>query len=138
MASQKPDRETLYVATENFQLFRDVSDFWLVNDGLQDDIVSADIIPSIKSDYSAITLSINGVDDSERGPSFWKFICSLVNDNNYRDLLDTNTKSWLEEFKEVVDKRVLWDLLKYSTCNQNTDKTTWECHSITLQWIDNN
>jgi len=36
-----------------------------------------------------------------------------VNDNNYRDLLDTNIKSWLEEFKEVVDKRVLWDLLKY-------------------------
>jgi len=36
-----------------------------------------------------------------------------VNDNNYRDLLDTNIKSWLEEFKEVVDKRVLLDLLKY-------------------------
>ena len=88
-------------------------DFWLVNDGLQDDIVSADIIPSIKSDHSAITLSINGVDDSGRGPSFWKFNCSFVNDNNYRDLLDTNIKSWLEEFKEVVDKRVLRDLLKY-------------------------
>ena len=36
-----------------------------------------------------------------------------MNDNNYRDLLDTNIKSWLEEFKEVVDKRVLWDLLTY-------------------------
>jgi len=29
-------------------------DFWLVNDGLQDDIVSADITPSTKSDHSAI------------------------------------------------------------------------------------
>ena len=28
-------------------------------------------------------------------------------------MLDTNLKNWLEEFKEVVDKRVLWDLLKY-------------------------
>ena len=82
-------------------------------DSLQDDIVSVDIIPSIKSDHSAITLSINGIDDSKRGPSFWKFNCSLVNDNNYCDLLDTNIKSWLEEFKDVVDKRVLWDLLKY-------------------------
>ena len=88
-------------------------DYWLVNDSLQDDIVSVDIIPSIKSDHSAITLSINGIDDSKRGPSFWKFNCSLVNDNNYCDLLDTNIKSWLEEFKDVVDKRVLWDLLKY-------------------------
>ena len=87
--------------------------FWLVNDGLQDDIISADIIPSIKSDHSAITLLINGVDDSERGPSFWKFNCSLVNDNNYRNLLDTNIRSWLEECKDVVDKCVLWDLLKY-------------------------
>ena len=65
------------------------------------------------TDHSAITLSINGIDVSKRDPSFWKFNCSLVNDNNYCDLLDTNIKSWLEEFKDVVDKRVLWDLLKY-------------------------
>ena len=65
------------------------------------------------TDHSAITyLSINGIDVSKRGPSFWKFSCSLVNDNNYCDLFDTNIKSWLEEFKDV-DKRVLWDLLKY-------------------------
>ena len=75
---------------------------------MQDDIVSAGIIPSIKSDHSAVTLLIN----SEHGPSFWKFNSSLVNDNNYHDLLDTNIKSWLEEFKDV-DKCVLWDLLKY-------------------------
>ena len=28
-------------------------------------------------------------------------------------MLDTNLKNWLEEFKEVVDKHVLWDLLEY-------------------------
>ena len=97
------------------------------HDSLQDDIVSVDIMPSIKSDHSAITLSINGIDDSKRGPSFWKFNCSLVNDNNYCDLLDTNIKSWLEEFKDVVDKRVLWDLLKYKirqlTINYSKTKT---------------
>ena len=80
---------------------------------MQDDVVSVDIKPSIKSDHSAITLLINGVDDSERGPSFWKFNSTLVNDSDYRFLLDENIKNWLEEFKEVVDKRVLWDLLKY-------------------------
>ena len=69
--------------------------------------------PSIKSDHSAITLSINGIDDSKHGPSFWKFNFSLVNDNIYCDLLDTNIKSWLKEFKDVVDKCVLWGLLKY-------------------------
>ena len=57
-------------------------DYCLVNDSLQDDFVSVDIIPSIRSDHSAITLSnsFNGIGDSKRGPSFWKFNCSLVND----------------------------------------------------------
>ena len=89
-------------------------DFWLISDVLQDDVVSVDIKPSIKSDHSAITLLINGVDDSERGPSFWKFNSTLVNDSDYRFLLDENIKNWLEEFKEVVDKRVLWLTIKYS------------------------
>ena len=35
------------------------------------------------------------------------------NDSDYRFLLDENIKNWLKEFNEVVDKRVLWDLLKY-------------------------
>ena len=64
---------------------------------MQDDVVSVDIKPSIKSDHSAITLLINGVDDSERGPSFWKFNSTLVNDSDYRFLLDENIKNWLEE-----------------------------------------
>ena len=45
-------------------------DFWLIRDGLQDVVVSADIKPSIKSDHSAISLLIDGVGDSELGPSF--------------------------------------------------------------------
>ena len=74
---------------------------------------SVGIVSSIKSDHSAITLSLNGVEDSSRGPSFWKFNASLINDQVYCDLLHTNFKEWLEEFNEVVDRRVLWDLLKY-------------------------
>ena len=45
-------------------------DFWLVNDTLQDDVESVDIIPSTKSDPSAITLAFNGIDDSKGGASF--------------------------------------------------------------------
>ena len=92
-------------------------DFWLVSDALQEDVESVDIIPSTKSDHSAITLSFNGIEDSKRGPSFWKFNSTLVNDNEYCDLLGANFERWLEEFKEVIDKRVLWDLLKYRIRN---------------------
>ena len=87
-------------------------DFWLVSDTLQEDVESVEIIPSIKSDHSAITLALNGIDDSKGGPSFWKFNSTLVNDNEYCHLLDGNFKIWQEEYKEIIDKRVLWDLLK--------------------------
>ena len=52
-------------------------DFWLVDNALQEEIDQADIVPSIKSDHSAILLSINGIDEQIRGPSFWKFNASL-------------------------------------------------------------
>ena len=35
-------------------------DYWLISDSLQDEIISAEIKTSIKTDHSAITLSING------------------------------------------------------------------------------
>ena len=54
-------------------------DYWLVNNSLQDDIVSVDIITSIKSDHSAITSSINSIDDGKRGPSFWTAALIRVN-----------------------------------------------------------
>ena len=83
-----------------------------LGNSLQDDIGSVDIKTSIKSDHSAITLSINGLDDHEKGPNFWKFNSNLVNDSVYCELLTTECANWLEEFKEVQDKRVLWDLIK--------------------------
>ena len=45
-------------------------DFWLINNELQEDIDNVDIKPSIKSDHSAIVLSINGIENQARGPSF--------------------------------------------------------------------
>ena len=94
-------------------------DYWLVSDiSLQDDIDSVDIKTSIKSDHSKITLSINGLDYLEKGPNFWKFNSNLVNYWAYCELLTTEYASWLEEFKEVQDKRVLWDLIKYKIRQQ--------------------
>ena len=94
-------------------------DHWLLSDiSLQDDIDSVDIKTSIKSDHSGITLSINGLDYLEKGPNFWKFNSNLVNDSVYCELLTTECANWLEEFKEVQDKRVLWDLIKYEIRQQ--------------------
>ena len=45
-----------------------------------------------QSCHSVITLSFSGVEDGIWGPSFWKFNSSLVNDQDYCDLLDENVK----------------------------------------------
>ena len=94
-------------------------DYWLISDSLQDEIISVEIKASIKTDHSAITLSISSLDETERGPNFWKFNSNLVNDSDYCELLTTEYVNWSEEFKEVQDKRVLWDLIKIQNKTAN-------------------
>ena len=54
---------------------------WLISDLLQDDVAKVDIIvTAIKTDHYAITLEIDSADDQQRGPSFWKFNNSLLDD----------------------------------------------------------
>ena len=88
-------------------------DFWLISDCLQDFVQFTNIIPSIKSDHSAITLKINSIDENIRGASHWYFNSSLIDDENYVDLISSKYDEWLNEFEEVNDKRLLWDLVKY-------------------------
>ena len=45
-------------------------DYWLISYDLQEDVESVEIITAIRSDHSAIILSVNGLDENERGPSF--------------------------------------------------------------------
>lgn len=88
-------------------------DFWLISDELQDDIKKADIIPAIRTDHSAISLSVNSLKDQPFGPSYWKFNSSLLDDDTYIQLINSEYPNWITEFSEVNDPRVLWDLIKY-------------------------
>ena len=91
-------------------------DLWLVSDDLQDDVKKAEIIPAIKTDQSAISLSVNSFKDHKDqpfGPSYWKFNSSLLDDQNYIQLIHSEYPKWISEFSEVKDNSVLWDLIKY-------------------------
>ena len=113
-------------------------DYWLVSDCLQIDIDTVDITTAIKSDHSAITLGMNGLDESVRGPSFWKFNSNLVNDPDYCQLISENYNVWLEEFNKVLDKRVLWDLIKYKIrqCTIKYSKTKARQRKEKLQEVE--
>ena len=84
-------------------------DFWLVDNALQEEIEQAHIVPSIKSDHSAI----NGIEEKIHGPSFWKFNTSLLEYEDYVTLINSRYKVWVEEFKDIDDPRLFWDLIKY-------------------------
>ena len=46
-------------------------------------------------------------------PHIGFFNSSLLNDENYVNLIASSYQDWLTEFQEVNDKRLLWDLVKY-------------------------
>ena len=69
-------------------------DYWLIRNDVQEDVESVEIITAIKSDHSAIALSINSLDENEWGPSFWKFNSTLINDQEYCNLLRSEYKNW--------------------------------------------
>ena len=63
-------------------------DYWLISNSLTD-VCTVDIIPSIKTDHSAITLE--DVDDKARGPGIWKLNCSLLSDEEYVERINSDT-----------------------------------------------
>lgn len=79
-------------------------DYWLISNTLQEDVVKIDIVSAIKTDHLAITLEIDSLVDQPRGPSFWKF-------NN--SLLDDPVLVQKKEIDFCEDMGVKWDRMKY-------------------------
>ena len=86
---------------------------YILSNSSQEDIFATDIIPAIKTDHSAITLNFRKIAEHKPGPSYWKFNSSFVNDREYTDFIKNSYPNWLEEYKEITSKRLLWDIIKY-------------------------
>ena len=112
MANPQPHWHAFHLVQKSPLIQRRL-DYWLISNDLPEDVESVEIITAIRSDHSTIILSVNGLDENERGPCFWKFNSTLINDQEYCNLLRLEYKNWLEDFKEVSDKQVLWGLIKY-------------------------
>ena len=88
-------------------------DFFLTSDHLYDKFTNFDILPSIHSDHSAITLSYQQIEDVKKGPGFWKFNNSLLNDEEFKRQLSNIIEKEKNAQTENQDKRVQWEMLKY-------------------------
>ena len=86
--------------------------FRLINSTIQEEVENIDIITALRTDHSAISLHINGIEETGRSPSFWKFNSSLLEDNDYIRLVTDKNSVWLEEGKDFQDPRILRDFIK--------------------------
>ena len=109
---RNPDKKR-YTWKQNKPLVQRRLDYWLISDDFQDDVDNTGIISAIKTDHAAIVLQVNSVERQPTGPSYWKLNSSLLDDPEYINLINDNVPSWLVEFSDVLDKGLLWDLIKY-------------------------
>ena len=86
-------------------------DYFLVSTTLQTKCTKAEIIPSVCSDHSLITLEI-GSEEPKRGPGIWKFNNKLLNDDNFVSELRSVVKECKESF-QYLSPTELWDLIKF-------------------------
>ena len=98
-------------------------DYWLISDLLQDDVAKVDIVTAIRTDHHAITLEIDSLNDQQRGPSFWKFNNSLLDDAFFVERLRENFPKWIDEINFCDDSRIKWDWMKYKIRGESISST---------------
>ena len=81
-------------------------DYFLISNSMQDLIVKTDIIHSIRSDNSAISMHIKHIQAEVRGSGHWKFNSSLVTDVAYIEQLETKIKFWKNDSANIENKRL--------------------------------
>ena len=87
-------------------------DLWLISSHLMFDIANVQIVPSIKTDHSLITLSLFLKKTPKRGKGFWKFNNSLLIDKEYISIIERFLESYEEKYDVVNNKALAWDTLK--------------------------
>ena len=91
-------------------------DYWLISSSLQDVVKEVDIVSGVKSDHSGIILSLINEECEKRGPGFWIFNSSLLDDEQYvlevnALITDLNTKRQENQFETEGNH---WEWVKYN------------------------
>ena len=73
-------------------------------------VMKADISFGVKTDHSMISLEIKTT-ENKRGPGFWKFNCSLLQDDNYIKLIKETIQETITD-NPNTEPPLLWDTVK--------------------------
>ena len=88
-------------------------DFFLISKDLINDVQSCSILNAPESDHSAITLHLRSKElKQHKGPGFWKFNSSLLEDEVYINKLRENIILFKNKYFDLDDLGLKWDLIK--------------------------
>ena len=89
-------------------------DYWLITkEFLQKSLVQrCDIKYAPHCYHSLVTRDIQISAQQPRGPGFWKFNNSLLEDNEYANKLLEKIPLFIEKHKDVEDKVLQWEMIK--------------------------
>lgn len=88
-------------------------DYWFISENTEDSINETDIVPFNRTDHSAIVLKLSGLPDQKKGRGIWRLNTSFLNEEPYIKSMLEHKELWIEEFKNIHDLRVKWELIKY-------------------------
>ena len=89
-------------------------DYLFISDSIQEDVNQIDILVSLNSDHSPVYLKFSEGNETSRGPSYWKFNNSLLDDQHFVTSLTERINYIIDnELNTIEDVRIRWDILKY-------------------------
>ena len=88
-------------------------DYFFASNDFQESVAKVDVLAAVASDHSAIRLTLCESKELIRGPSYWKFNSSLVNDKIYVENLNNELTQYTNETTQMTDPRVRYDFLKF-------------------------
>ena len=90
-------------------------DYFFISDELQPYVSDTDIIPAPTTDHSAITVNFKAFQADNRGPSFWKFNNSLVENESFctQIKIHINDIKVLLDNEKITDPQLRWEYMKY-------------------------
>ena len=88
-------------------------EYFLISKDLFSDVQSCCIVNSPESDHSSITLHLKSENLMQpKGPGFWKFNDSLLEDCEYVDKLPEQIPLFKDKYSDVQNANLKWDLIK--------------------------
>ena len=89
-------------------------DYLFISNSIQEDVNQIDMLASLNSDHSPVYLKFSEGNETSRGPSYWKFSNSLLDDQHFVTSLTERINYIIDnELNTIEDVRIRWDILKY-------------------------